>query len=135
MAVTACATGDGAPRVSDARIGQPTGPNAALYFTVNADGADRLVGARTTVASSVQIHETVIGDDGTSSMHEVGGIDVATGEEVALEPGGLHLMLVEVTTLEAGDRVEVVLDWEEAGEMVIEAEVVAPDETMGDGGG
>jgi copper(I)-binding protein len=39
-----------------------------------------------------------------------------------------------VDRLQVGDRVQVTLVWEQAGEMVVEAEVVAPGATMGHDG-
>lgn len=43
-------------------------------------------------------------------------------------------MLVDVDGLALGATVEVTLVWENAGEMMVEAEVVGPDETVGDDG-
>jgi copper(I)-binding protein len=133
---TACGGGNGgAIEVSDLRIGQPTGPNAALYFTATGGAeADRLLGATTGAASSVEVHETVVGDDGTMSMRPVDGLDLPAGGELVLEPGGYHMMLIDADRMEVGDIVEVDLTWERAGEMTVEAEVVEPGETMGHDG-
>lgn len=129
--VVACGSGD--VRVSDVRVGQPTGPNAALYFSATAGSEpDRLIGAETNSANAVEIHETTTGDDGTMSMRPVDGLDVDGDAPLVLEPGGFHLMLIDADRLEVGDFVEVTLNWEDAGEMTIEAEVVDPAETMSD---
>jgi copper(I)-binding protein len=115
------------------RIGQPTGPNAALYFHADGYGtADRLVAVTTDVASRVEIHETTMNDDGTMGMSPIDGLDLPADGELVLEPGGYHIMLIDVDRLEVGEMVEVVLDWEHAGAQSIEAEVVAPEDTMGD---
>lgn len=133
LLLAAC-SGGGGPEISDARLGQPTGPNAAVYFTATGGGdADRLVGATTDVAGSVQIHETTMGDDGTMSMQPVGGLDLPADGALVLEPGGYHLMLLDADRLEIGDTIEVILEWETAGEQTIEAEVVDPGDTMIDG--
>lgn len=133
LVVAACGGADGGIEISDARVGQPTGPNAALYFTATSGGeADRLVGASTGAASSVELHETSIGDDGTMSMQQVDGLDLAADGELVLEPGGYHLMLIGSDRMEVGDTVEVTVSWEQAGDMTIEAEVVEPGETMMD---
>jgi copper(I)-binding protein len=132
--ITACGGADTDLEVSDPRIGMPTGPHSALYFTVvnHSDGADVLEGASTEVAESVEIHETIMNDDGTMGMQTIDApLEVTAGGSLVLEPGGLHLMLIDVDRLEVGEKVMVTLNWQVAGEMEIEAEVVEPDETMG----
>ncbi|MGD2060714.1 MAG: copper chaperone PCu(A)C [Acidimicrobiia bacterium] len=133
MALTACGGGDGGGvEVSDIRIGQPAGPNAALYFTaVGGEEADRLLGGSTGAAASVEVHETVMGDDGTMGMQPVDGLDLPAGGELVLEPGGYHMMLIDADRMKVGDVVEVTLSWERAGDMTVQAEVVEPGETMG----
>jgi hypothetical protein len=86
----------------------------------------------TDVAASVEIHESSMGDDGAMSMQPVDRLDLPADDDLVLEPGGYHLMLLDVDRLEVGDTVEVTLSWEQAGDMTIEAEVVAPGDTMGD---
>lgn len=131
--VAACGGGDETIEVLDARLGEPAGPNAAVYFTASGGaGPDRLLGARTAVAAEVQLHETTTGEDGTTSMRPVDGLDLAAGGELVLEPGGYHLMLVDVERVEAGDEVDITLIWENSGESTIPVDVVAPAETMRD---
>lgn len=130
LMVAACGGDAAAPDISDVRIGQPTGPNAALYFTVNSDEADRLLGATTSVAGSVQLHETIMGDDGSMGMEPIDSLEVPADTEVVLEPGGTHLMLIDVDRLEVGDKVEVLLTWENAGDLTVDAEVVEPQDTL-----
>ena len=126
-----CGGSDGRPEIDDARVGQPTGPNAAMYFTATAGGqADRLVRAETAAAAMVEIHETTAGDDGTMGMRAVDGLDLPADGTLVFEPGGFHLMLIDSARLEVGDIVQVTLTWENAGEMVVAAEVVEPAETM-----
>lgn len=132
LLATAC-SGDGTIEIADARLGEPVGPNAALYFTASGgDESDRLLGARAAVAAEVQIHETTTGEDGTMSMRPVDGLDIPTDGELVLEPGGYHLMLVDVERVEAGDEIDVTLIWENSGEMTITADVVAPGDTISD---
>lgn len=115
--------------VTDARIGMPTGPNAALYLTVENHSAtpDALEGADTTVANSIEIHETIAGDDGTMAMRSVDApMEVSAGETLLFQPGGFHLMLVDVDRLDVGEEVEVTLTWKNAGEITFDAVVVEP---------
>jgi copper(I)-binding protein len=136
LVLTAGCSGEtGGLQISDVRVGAPTGPNAAMYFTARgADEADTLRSASTDVASEIQIHETVTSDEGTMSMRPVPRLELPAGGQLVLEPGGYHLMLVGVDELEVGDTISVTLTWEVAGEMTVEAEVVDPSDTMGDDG-
>lgn len=131
--VTACSSGEETIEIVDARLGEPAGPNAALYFTASGgDEPDRLLGARTAVATEVQIHETATGEDGTTTMRPLDGLDLPADGELVLEPGGYHLMLVDVERVEAGDEIDVTLIWENSGEWTIPVDVVPPADTMRD---
>ncbi|HSJ33560.1 MAG TPA: copper chaperone PCu(A)C [Acidimicrobiia bacterium] len=116
--------------VTEAFLGQPTGPNAALYLSVTSDTEDRLVAASTPVAEAVELHETAIAEDGTTSMHPVEAFEVTPTEPLILGPGGKHLMLVEADRLDIGDAVEIQLEFETAGTVAVTAEVVSPAETL-----
>ena len=118
--------------IDDPRIGAPAGANAAMYFTVQSSAEDRLTGARTEVASRAELHETVHGDDGTMGMRPVEAFPVGPGQDLVLEPGGAHVMLIDVDELAVGETVAVTLVFEEAGEIEVEATVVDPAETTGD---
>lgn len=135
LGVVGCQSETGSVRVADVRIGQPAGPNAALYLTASAEApGDRLMGAETDVARVVEIHETMTGDDGTVSMQPVEDVEIPLDGPLVLEPGGLHLMLVDVERLEVGDVVAVTLIWETAGDMSVDAQVVDPGDTVGHDG-
>ncbi len=124
IALGACAGDRGVPELVDARIGEPAGPNAAMYFIASSERADRLIGAASDIAATIQIHETVVNDDGTLGMRQVQALQVSPGSPLVLQPGGLHLMLVDVDRLEAGSTVVVELEWEAAGVVPAEAVVV-----------
>ena len=132
--LAACGSSDDDPTivVGDARVGAPAGSTAAAYLTLTARGrADRLIGAATNVATSVELHRSEIGGDGTASMVPVDGVDLPPGVPVAFEPGGLHFMLLDVDPLEPGDTVEITLSFEKADSMIVTFAVVDPAETMG----
>lgn len=125
------------PEVTGAQTPEPAAPDvAAVYATIGDPGpdGDTLVAARTDVAERVELHESVIGDDGSARMVELEeGIDVAAGEGAVLERGGLHLMLMGLTTeLVEGDRYELTLEFARGGEATVDVEVVP---TVGGGHG
>jgi copper(I)-binding protein len=102
--------------------------NSAVYLTIvnNTAQADRLTGAATDAAAAVEIHETTMEND-VMSMHPVDGIDIAAGESVSLAPGGLHIMLIGLQrNLIAGEKLDLTLTFEKAGQVSVEAEIRQP---------
>ena len=73
-------------------------------------------------------------DNGTMGMRHVESLDLSANGSLVLEPGGHHVMLMGVDRLEIGTMVDITLQWENAGDQVIQAEVVSPADTdLGDG--
>jgi copper(I)-binding protein len=61
---------------------------------------------------------------GAMTMREVGEIALPAGTTVNLEPGGYHIMLLDIATpLELGQKFDVTLTFEQAGDKVVEVEV------------
>lgn len=94
-----------------ARVSAPGVPVSAAYMTLKNTGrqTDTLVAAESPRAASVQIHSTSM-DGGVMRMREVEGVAVAAGASVALEPGGLHIMLMGLSApLAAGETLPLTL--------------------------
>jgi periplasmic copper chaperone A len=94
---------------------RPTAPgeNGAVYFILynHSAEADELVAASFSIAESVEIHESSMAQ-GTDvmQMNQVFSLPLEKGSEVAFEPGGLHVMLVNVSReLTIGENVELTL--------------------------
>jgi copper(I)-binding protein len=100
---------------------------AAYLEVVNETGqADALVGAISPAAGTVELHETSADAGGQMAMHPVERIELPAGGRVALEPGGLHVMLIGLTAdLVAGEEIELTLDFEHAPDMIVKATVRA----------
>lgn len=82
-------------------------------FTNNSDEDITLIGGSTDVAGKVEIHEVVMVDDEMKMQPIAGGIVIPAGESVTLEPGGLHVMLMELTRgLELGEEIELTLKFD-----------------------
>ena len=61
---------------------------------------------------------------GAMTMQEVEAIELSAGDTVNLEPGGYHIMLLDlVEPLEVGDTFDVTLDFETADDLVVTVEV------------
>ncbi|MEM1306371.1 MAG: copper chaperone PCu(A)C [Pseudomonadota bacterium] len=85
---------------------------------------DMLIAAKTPVATTVELH-THTNDNGVMRMRKLdGGIPLPAGETVTLKPGGLHLMLIGLTSeVKTGSRVPVELTFAKAGTITVEAAI------------
>jgi hypothetical protein len=136
LAVAACGEDDGAEEtgmdedtvhVADAWARSPSEDVGAVYFKAHngAEEEDRLIGVSSPVAGRAEIHETVE-QDGEMVMQPVGSVAIGPDEEVSFEPGGYHIMLFDLTEpLEVDSTITVVLEFENAGQIPIEA-IVEP---------
>ena len=77
-----------------------------------------LTGVLTPASSAVELHETTSDGSGGMSMTEKeGGFELPAGGELVLEPGGHHIMLMDLTApLLPGDEVELTLQFEDGTE-------------------
>ncbi len=83
------------------------GTTGVAYITLeNTDTADvHLTRVISTVAARAELHETM-SSQGMSHMEPRPDVLVAHGATIAMRPGGLHVMLVDLTrALAAGDTV------------------------------
>ena len=104
----------------------PEGGTGGVFLTlVGGAEADTLVGARSSAAARVEVHETYDGGDGLRGMREVeGGLAVPTGSTVELRPGSYHIMLIGLTrTLAEGDTLDLDLDMARAGAVPVRVPV------------
>ncbi|MCB9453169.1 MAG: copper chaperone PCu(A)C [Anaerolineaceae bacterium] len=102
---------------------------SAAYMLIenSGDTADRLVAARTVVAGLVEIHEVNIVDN-VMRMHPVeGGIDIPVGGTVALQPGGYHVMLMNLQQdLYTGEAFGLTLVFESGLEITVGVPITEP---------
>lgn len=104
------------------------GGNGAVFFTIkNVSGTDdRLLQARSEIASVVEIHKTNM-VDGVMVMEKQPFVLIPSGEQIEFKPGDLHLMLIGLTdNLNAGDEFLVTLEFESIGEIDVLATVQEP---------
>jgi copper(I)-binding protein len=106
----------------------PNAPVGAGYLTITNKGAadDRLVSATSTVAGTTQIHEMKMEGD-VMKMNELrDGVVIPAGGSVTLEPGGLHIMFMQLKQPFAeGSTIPVTLTFEKAGSVEVELAVGA----------
>jgi copper(I)-binding protein len=124
----------------------------AAYMVIENIGAtaDALIGASSTVAKSTEVHETVqmpaesaaasggmstggmespaassgMSTGGMLGMQPVDRVEIPAGGTLELKPGSYHIMLIGLNQeLKAGDRIEITLKLEKAGEVKVTVEV------------
>ncbi|MEH0069365.1 copper chaperone PCu(A)C [Pannonibacter sp. Pt2-lr] len=103
------------------------GPAGVFYVEITNNGStdDALIGIATPAAGMPMLHETVV-TDGIASMPHAMSIPVPAGQTVELAPGGYHGMLMGLTTtLAEGDSFPVTLSFQNAGEVVVNVEVLS----------
>lgn len=112
--------------VRDAWIREPPPRSpAAGYLVIENRGGKpvALVALATEVAEQAEIHIMEHKDD-RMTMRQVAELQVPAGEEVALQPGGAHLMLMELRRpLRDGDEVELLLRFGNGTERLIQVPV------------
>jgi copper(I)-binding protein len=130
-AITIAATHEhGALRISQpwsraTAAGMPMGV-AYLNITNLGKKADALIAASTPAAARVEMHHTTL-VDGMARMRPLREIAIAAGATVKIEPGGIHLMLVDLKApLVAGEPVPLTLEFRVAGRVTVELDVKAP---------
>jgi copper(I)-binding protein len=115
----------GALEISGAfsRATLPNAPVGAGYLTITNRGTadDTLVSATSPVAGVTQIHEMKMEGD-VMKMNEVeGGLVIPAGQSLTLEPGGFHIMFMELKqAFVEGSMVPVTLTFANAGTVEVE---------------
>lgn len=136
VTVAACSATGGGPigtgtlTVTEAWARPSTGMAlaGAAYLTItNGTGqADALLGVTTPAAKNPELHQTTADASGMMVMQPVASIEIPAGGAVKLEPGGYHIMLINLSgEFVAGSTIELTLQFEKAGPVTVTAEVRA----------
>src|SRR5512139_4214026 len=106
---------------------------SAAYLQIQSDADARLVGASSTVVPRVEVHEMKMDGD-VMRMREVKAIDLPQGKTVSLQPGGYHIMLMNLQKpIAAGDVIPLSLVIESGGKrqtVEVKVEARAPNQPM-----
>ncbi len=104
-----------------AREVPPGAPASASFMTLSnqSDQDIKLVEAASKAAEIVELH-THSNDDGVMRMRKIDSITVPAHGETVLQPGGLHIMLIEpVEPLKMGNTVKMQLKFEDGSQKAI----------------
>ena len=103
-----------------------SGSNGVVYMSIANKGrvADRLIAASADVCEATEVHRTIVADNRMSMQKEKNGVEIPAGTIVAFEPGGFHIMLLNLRqSLQTGDRFSVELQFEKSGLKKVESTV------------
>ena len=111
--VAACAADNPVDTTVVDAWGRPAGEgaNGAAYLTIfNPDSLPvRLDSISSTQALVATLHETVL-TDGIARMTPLHGVDIPARGQLQMEPGGAHVMLVELRqSMNTGDSLPIML--------------------------
>ena len=124
----ACVCPDGVTLAAPAWVRLPP-PNlsvTAAYMTLGNSGDEDLtvVAAESPIAGTVELHEHLQDAAGVMRMRQVASLPLPAGGRLAMEPGGLHLMLIGLhQPLADGEIVPVTLHLGDGRSLKVAAEV------------
>ncbi len=104
----------------------PAGGSGVVYLTLKNEGndSDALLNVTSAAAAAAELHQTTIDANDMAKMSPLWRVDLPAGASVRLEPGGQHIMLVNLKhALKVGEKVEVVLNFEKSGSLTVEVGV------------
>ncbi len=108
------------------RMMPPGMPSTAAYLTLRNNTARdvEIVSGASPVAATTELHDHIEDEHGVMRMREVGSITIPANGQVKLQPGGLHVMLIDLhSPLETGRQVPLQLELEGLGTLRLQAEV------------
>ena len=99
-----------------------------------------LIGVTSPVSERVELHETVPGGGGTMMQEKEDGFVIPAGGELILEPGGDHIMLMDLTEpITTGQQINLVLEFDDESDQAVTVSardfMGGEEEYVGDHGG
>jgi copper(I)-binding protein len=137
LAIASACSADSSEFAATAAWSRPTPANSdtgVVYLTLTTDADDALVAASVddTVAKSIEMHATTV--DSGSGAHTHGGgsadvysmgsverFDLSASESLVFQPGGNHLMLIDLAApLKLGSQFELALEFASGRDLVVD---------------
>lgn len=97
LLLAACHTRNSEPKVTEAWVRLPAvaGQPAAAYFTIHGGrSAEKLVRMESALATKTEMHQSMAGMQGMTTMAPLDHVDVPARGTVTFKPGGNHAMLI-----------------------------------------
>jgi periplasmic copper chaperone A len=109
------------------------GENGAVYFVIHnhSSQTDELISVSSEIAEAAEMHESKMNGD-VMQMDQVESVPLEAFTEIEFEPGGLHIMLVDLKQdVRVGDEMDVTLhfkNFEDIKIVVPVRETAAPED-------
>jgi periplasmic copper chaperone A len=104
----------------------PGQKGTGAFMSITAKSDLRLVGASSAAAGVTEVHEMKMNGD-IMQMRAVSGVDLPAGKVVALQPGGFHVMLLDLkTALPKNATVPLTLMFKDAKGVQSKVELMVP---------
>ena len=97
-----------------------------IYLRIinSSNRSDRLISAKTPAANMAEFHETLLDGDFVRMKHRPNGFEIAPGDEIVLESGGKHIMLMQLTApLSNGGWIDLELIFEHADKVLVKVPI------------
>ena len=110
------------------RLAPPNAPATGAFMVIknNGDRDVKVLKADNPASKVTELH-THLNEGGVMKMRPVAAIDIKAKGEAVLQPGGLHVMLINMNApLKEGDSVPITLTFDDGSSKKVDAKVVRP---------
>lgn len=110
------------------RLAPPNAPATGAFMVIkNTGDKDVKVLKADNPASRVTELHTHLNENGVMKMRPVPGIEVKAKGQAVLQPGGLHIMMIDLKApMKEGDVVPITLNFDDGSSKQVDAKVVRP---------
>jgi len=110
------------------RLAPPNAPATGAFMVIK-NGGDKdvkVVKADNPASKATELH-THLNEGGVMKMRPVAAIEIKAKGEAVLQPGGLHVMLINLNApMKEGDSVPITLTFDDGSSKKVDAKVVRP---------
>ncbi|MCL2346220.1 MAG: copper chaperone PCu(A)C [Desulfobulbus sp.] len=110
------------------RLAPPNAPATGAFMVIHNGGSQdvKLVKADNPLSRVTELH-THINEGGVMKMRPVADIGIKAGGEAVLQPGGLHIMMIDLKApMKEGDMVPITLTFDDGSSKQVEAKIMRP---------
>ncbi|PKO89634.1 MAG: hypothetical protein CVU16_11750 [Betaproteobacteria bacterium HGW-Betaproteobacteria-10] len=110
------------------RLAPPNAPATGAFMVIknNGDKEIKVLKADNPVSRVTELH-THLNEGGVMKMRPVPGIDIKAKGEAVLQPGGLHIMMIDLkAAMKEGDVLPITLTFGDDSTKQVDAKVVRP---------
>lgn len=110
------------------RLAPPNAPAAGAFMVIRNTGSKdvKVVKADNPASRVTELH-THLNEAGIMKMRQVPAIEIKAGGEALLQPGGLHIMLIDLKApMQEGANIPITLGFDDGSSKQVDAKVMRP---------